>query len=244
MDPVYNIPDWRERTGLLIGDDGLAKLAASSVAVAGVGGVGGFAAEMIARAGVGAMLIIDSDTVSATNKNRQILALDSTVGHPKTEVLAARLKDINPDLRLEVLDTYLEADNIAPILDGRKIDYVVDAIDTVSPKLALIRYCMDNHIPVVSSMGAGAKTDITKIRIADISKTFNCPLAFVVRKRLRRMGIRKGLKAVFSEELPDRNAIVGCEEKNKKSNAGTISYIPAVFGCACAQAVISDLLSF
>ena len=103
---------------------------------------------------------------------------------------------------------------------------------------------MDNHIPVVSSMGAGAKTDITKIRIADISKTFNCPLAFVVRKRLRRMGIRKGLKAVFSEELPDRNAIVGCEEKNKKSNAGTISYIPAVFGCACAQAVISDLLSF
>ena len=132
-------------------------------------------------------------------------------------MLAARLKDINPDLRLEVLDTYLEADNIAPILDGRKIDYVVDAIDTVSPKLALIRYCMDNHIPVVSSMGAGAKTDITKIRIADISKTFNCPLAFVVRKRLRRMGIRKGLKAVFSEELPDRNAIVGCEEKNKKS---------------------------
>ena len=243
MDPVYNIPDWRERTGLLIGDDGLAKLAASSVAVAGAGGVGGFAAEMIARAGVGAMLIIDSDTVSATNKNRQILALDSTVGHPKTEVLAARLKDINPDLRLEVLDTYLEADNIAPILDGRKIDYVVDAIDTVSPKLALIRYCMDNHIPVVSSMGAGAKTDITKIRIADISKTFNCPLAFVVRKRLRRMGIKRGVTAVFSEELPDKDAFIVCDEKNKKSNAGTISYIPAVFGCACAQAAIASLLS-
>ena len=125
---------------------------------------------------------------------------------------------------------------------GFSIDFVVDAIDTLAPKLALIRYCIDKDIPIVSSMGAGAKMDATRIRIADISRTFNCPLAFVVRKRLRRMGIRKGLLTVFSEELPDRSAIVDCDEKNKKSNAGTVSYIPAVFGCLCAQAAIASLL--
>ena len=234
--------DWRERTELLIGPDGLARLASSTVAVVGAGGVGGFAAEMIARAGVGRMIVVDSDVVSVTNRNRQLLALDSTVGRLKSEVLADRLRDINPDIVLKVISEYMEADAVEALLGREKIDVVVDAIDTIAPKLALIKYCLDRGIPVVSSMGAGAKTDATKVRIADISKTFNCPLAFIVRKRLRRMGIRRGVTAVFSEELPDREAFVVCDEKNKKSNAGTISYLPAVFGCVCAQAAISALL--
>lgn len=234
--------EWKERTAMLAGEDGLRRLEEACVAVIGVGGVGGYAAEMIVRAGVGHLIILDSDTVSVTNKNRQLLALDSTVGRMKCDVLSERLKDINPALDLTVLKTYLDVDDVARVLGGYRIDYLVDAIDTLSPKMALIKYCMDNHIPHVSSMGAGAKTDATKVRIADISKSYNCPLAFVVRKRLRRMGIRKGFKVVFSEELPDRSAIVECDERNKKSQVGTISYMPAVFGCVCAQAVLTHLL--
>lgn len=240
--PDMAVRDWRERTGMLLGTEGLERLGNACVAVVGAGGVGGYAAEMIARAGVGKMIVMDSDVVSVTNKNRQILALDSTVGLPKCEVIASRLKDINPGLDLTVIGSYLEADKVEETFSGFSIDFVVDAIDTLAPKLALIRYCIDKGIPIVSSMGAGAKMDATRIRIADISRTFNCPLAFVVRKRLRRMGIRKGLLTVFSEELPDRLAIVDCDEKNKKSNAGTVSYIPAVFGCLCAQAAIASLL--
>ena len=235
--------EWKERTAMMVGEEGLAVLENAHVAVIGVGGVGGYAAEMLVRAGVGHLLILDSDKVSVTNRNRQILALCSTVGRPKCEVLAERLKDINPDIGIMTLPAYLEADDVAGTFSGLKIDFMVDAIDTLAPKLALIKYCLDNRIPVVSSMGAGAKYDVTKVRIADISKSFNCPLAFVVRKRLRRMGITKGVKVVFSEELPDKAAFVPCDEKNKKSNAGTISYIPAVFGCACAQAAIASLLS-
>ena len=128
--------------------------------------------------------------------------------------------------------------------DGQySIDFLVDAIDTLSPKLHLIKYCVDNGIPLVSSMGAGAKYDATKVRITDVSKSFNCPLAYIVRKRLRYMGIKKGFKVVFSEELPDKDSIVPCEDRNKKSQVGTISYIPAVFGCVCAQAAVQHLLS-
>ncbi|MBO8485938.1 MAG: tRNA threonylcarbamoyladenosine dehydratase [Bacteroidetes bacterium] len=234
--------DWKERTRMLAGESGLRLLENACVAVIGVGGVGGYAAEMIARAGVGHMIILDSDTVSVTNKNRQILALDSTVGRPKCRVLAERLADINPDLDLTVLETYLDAGDLEAVLGGYHIDYLVDAIDTLSPKMALIKYCMDNGIPHVSSMGAGAKTDATRVRLADISKSYNCPLAFVVRKRLRRMGIRKGFKVVFSEELPVKSAIVECDERNKKSQVGTVSYMPAVFGCICAQAAILHIL--
>lgn len=234
--------DWKERTRLLVGDGMLEHFASSHVAVIGVGGVGGYAAEMLARAGVGHMTILDADTVSVTNKNRQILALDSTVGKPKCEVMAGRLKDINPSLDLTVIDTFLEADRIEEVLGGRKIDFLVDAIDTLAPKLALIKYCVDNGIAHVSSMGAGAKYDVTQVRVADISKSFNCPLAYIVRKRLRHMGISKGFKVVFSEELPQRESIVPCTERNKKSMTGTISYLPAVFGCACAQVAIRHLM--
>lgn len=227
---------------MLIGEEGLERLSESCVAVIGVGGVGGYAAEMVVRSGVGRLIIMDSDDVSVSNMNRQLLALDSTVGRPKCDVLKERLLDINPQLDITVIKEYLEADAVESVLGGYKIDFLVDAIDTLSPKMALIKYCMDRHIPLVSSMGAGAKTDATKVRLTDISKSFNCPLAFVVRKRLRRMGIRKGFQVVFSEELPKKEAIVECDDRNKKSLVGTISYIPAVFGCVCAQAAIESLL--
>ena len=239
--------DWRERTGMLLGDARLAALETKCVAVIGLGGVGAFAAEMVVRAGVGRMVILDSDCVSLTNKNRQLLALDSTLGRPKTEVLRERLLDINPALQLTVIDSYLDEKNVAELLP-EGIDFLIDAIDTLAPKLALIRHCMENHIPLVSSMGSGAKYDMTRIRITDLSKSFNCPLAYIVRKKLRKMGITKGFKVVFSEELPDENAIVEmtpaeqAEVSNKKSQVGTISYLPASFGCACAQAALQYLI--
>ncbi len=267
--------DWQIRTELLVGRDGLERLASATVAVVGIGGVGGYAAEMLVRAGVGHLIILDSDVVSESNKNRQLLALSSTVGKPKCEVLGARLRDINPDLDLVCIREYLEpaykfdgtpiygpdfkeltpsaptADEPrgdgtktpAALLGPYKIDFLVDAIDTLTPKISLIKYCVDSHIPLVSSMGAGAKYDITKIRITDISKSFNCPLAYMVRKKLHRMGILRGFKAVFSEELPDENAFAPCEDKNKRSMTGTISYLPAAFGCACAQAALHSLLA-
>lgn len=236
--------EWQERTEMLVGTGMLEKFRASRLAVIGVGGVGGYAAEMIVRAGIGHLIILDADKVSQTNKNRQLLALDSTIGKDKCDVLAERLKDINPELDLVIIKEFITPENIVEILGGYKIDFLVDAIDTLAPKLHLIKYCMDNGIPLVSSMGAGAKFDATKVRISDISKSFNCPLAYIVRKRLRHMGISKGFKVVFSEELPDKNSIVPCEgERNKKSQVGTISYIPAVFGCVCAQAAIQSLLA-
>lgn len=233
---------WQERTAMLLGEDMLEHFKKSTVAVIGVGGVGGYAAEMIVRAGIGRLIILDSDDVSVSNKNRQLLALDSNIGRPKCDVLAERLKDINPELDLIVIKEYLEADAAAEHIGQYDIDFLVDAIDTLSPKLYLIKYCMDNNIPLVSSMGAGAKLDATKVRIADVSKSFNCPLAYIVRKRLRHMGIKKGFQVVFSEELPDRESMVPCEDRNKKSQVGTISYLPAVFGCVCAQAVIQGLI--
>lgn len=241
---------WQKRTGMLVGEEGLRRLADSSVAVIGLGGVGAYAAEMLVRAGVGHLVLLDSDVVGETNKNRQLLALDSTMGRPKCEVMRERLLDINPSVRLDVIAEYLTEENVAQLLGGRRIDFLVDAIDTLSPKLALIHYCVKvAGIPVVSSMGSGAKYDATKVRLTDVSKSFNCPLAYMVRKKLRRMGIEKGFKVVFSEELPDDNAIVKLSEQeqrevsNKKSQVGTISYLPAVFGCVCAQAAIAHLLA-
>ena len=246
---------WLERTEMLVGEDGIARLSSARVAVIGVGGVGGYAAEMIVRAGVGHILILDSDEVSVSNRNRQLLALNSTVGRPKCQVLKERLLDINPDLDIVTVEKFIIAEGAVPdsgfedasgtpsqLLGAYEFDYVVDAIDTLSPKLELIKYCMDRKIPLVSSMGAGAKFDVTRIRITDISKSFQCPLAHMVRKRLGKMGIRKGFKAVFSEEIADRSSIVLEAGRNKKSQVGTISYLPASFGCACAQVVITGLL--
>ena len=233
---------WKERTELLVGAEGLARLFESSVAVIGLGGVGAYAAEMLCRAGVGHLILLDSDVVSESNKNRQLIALDSTIGKPKSAVLAERLKDINPDVRLTLINCYLEEGSIPQLLGEHKVDFLVDAIDTLAPKIALIRYCVESGIPHVSSMGAGAKFDATAVRLADLSKSYNCPLAYILRKKLRKVGISKGFKVVFSEELPRREAIVVVEERNKKSNVGTISYLPAVFGCVCAQAAVEHLL--
>jgi len=227
---------------LLLGDEKLEYLKSLTIAVVGLGGVGAYAAEMLARTGVGSMIIMDADNISPSNKNRQLLALESTIGRPKAQLMYDRLMDINPSLKITVIREFLTQDNVDEILSQRPIDYIVDAIDTLSPKIALIQFALRNSIKIVSSMGAGAKTDATKIKIKDISKSFNCPLAYMLRKRLRKVGISKGFNVVFSEELPNEDAIIAVEEQNKKSMVGTISYLPPVFGCICAQAVLEDLL--
>ena len=234
--------NWLERTELLFGQDKLDMLRRANVLVVGVGGVGAYAAEMIVRAGVGRMTIADADRVSESNINRQLVALHSTIGRKKCEVLAERLKDINPDLQLAVVNRFIKDDETDALLDSDKFDYVVDAIDTLSPKLALIKGSLDRGIPIVSSMGAGAKTDPTLMEIKDIAKTHHCPLAHMLRKRLHKIGIRRGFKAVFSPEPVREGAMILCEEQNKKSNVGTISYIPALFGIGCASVVIRGLV--
>ena len=234
--------EWLERTNLLLGDEKLKKLQDANVLVVGLGGVGAYAAEMIARSGVGRMTIADADTVSPTNINRQLIALHSTIGKQKAELTADRLRDINPEINLTVVNKFIKDDETDALLDSDKFDYVVDAIDTLSPKLALIKGCLDRNIPLVSSMGAGAKTDPTKLEICDISKTHHCPLAHMLRKRLHKIGIRTGFKAVFSPEPVREGAMILCEEQNKKSNTGTISYIPALFGIGCASVVIRGLI--
>ncbi len=234
--------NWTERTALLFGDEKLQMLRDARVLVVGLGGVGAYAAEMIARAGVGSMTIADADTVSASNINRQLIALHSTVGRSKAELMAERLLDINPDMELRAVDRFIKDDETYALLDSARFDYVVDAIDTLSPKLALIKGALDRSIPLVSSMGAGAKTDPTRMEIADISKTHHCPLAHMLRKRLHKLGIRSGFRAVFSPEPVREGAVVLCDEQNKKSNMGTVSYIPALFGIGCASVVIRDLV--
>lgn len=233
---------WLERTSLLLGDEKLKKLQNANVLVVGLGGVGAYAAEMIARSGVGRMTIADADTVSPTNINRQLIALHSTIGKEKSELMADRLRDINPEIELTVVNRFIKDDETDALLDSDKFDYVVDAIDTLSPKLALIKGCLDRNIPLVSSMGAGAKTDPTKMEICDIAKTHHCPLAHMLRKRLHKIGIRSGFRAVFSPEPVREGAMILCEEQNKKSNTGTISYIPALFGIGCASVVIRGLI--
>lgn len=234
--------NWLERTELLLGAEKLDMLRKANVLVVGVGGVGAYAAEMIVRAGVGRMTIADADRVSESNINRQLVALHSTVGREKCEVLAERLKDINPELQLTMVNRFIKDDETDALLDSDKFDYVVDAIDTLSPKLALIKGSLDRGIPVVSSMGAGAKTDPTLMEIKDIAKTHHCPLAHMLRKRLHKIGIRRGFKAVFSPEPVREGAMILCQEQNKKSNVGTISYIPALFGIGCASVVIRGLV--
>ena len=233
--------NWLERTELLLGREKLGRLRSAHVLVVGLGGVGAYAAEMVARAGVGTMTIADADAVNTTNINRQLVALHSTVGRQKADVLAERLRDINPDIELTVVNRYIRDEETYRLLDAAAYDYVVDAIDTLSPKLALIAAALERRLPLVSSMGAGAKTDPTRMEIADIAKTHHCPLAHMLRKRLHKIGIRSGFRAVFSPEPIREGAMILCEEQNKKSNVGTISYLPALFGIGCASVVIRGL---
>ena len=267
---------WTDRTELLLGKDKMQRLRDAHVLVVGVGGVGAYAAEMLCRAGVGTLTLVDADTVQPTNINRQLPATHATLGRPKVEVLAERFRDINPDVRVNALPVYIKEEDVEALLLGvqkfrssevqtnamegqspvllseaitpkplkstEKIDFIVDAIDTIAPKCALITEALRRGIPIVSSMGAGAKSDITQIRFADIWDTYHCGLAKAVRTRLKKVGIRKSVPVVFSTEQADRNAVITIEgEQNKKSTTGTISYMPAVFGCYLAEYVIRKL---
>jgi tRNA A37 threonylcarbamoyladenosine dehydratase len=226
----------------LLGHERLKKLFNSNVVVVGLGGVGGIAAEMIARSGVGKMTIVDADTVDPTNRNRQIPALKSTEGLVKADVLAERLLDVNPDLQLKVIPAYFRDQLTIDVLDGEKFDYALDCIDTLAPKVYYIKACIDRGIPIVSSMGAGSKVDPTLVRVADISETYNCHLARYTRKYLHRLGVYKGVKAVFSpEQRMAFSGIMLMQANNKKSAVGTISYMPTVFGCTVASVAIRDL---
>ncbi len=228
---------WRERTKLLIGNENLEKLNKSRILICGLGGVGGAAAEQLVRAGIGNLCIVDDDTISETNINRQIIATHNNIGTLKTEALKERLLSINPKLNLSIRNEFLKEEKLEQtLLEGW--DFVVDAIDTLSPKLKLIRVCYENNIPLVSSMGSGGKTDPTSIKITDISKSYNCNLARVLRKRLHRIGIYKGITVVFSTQETNKDAIIKEESQNKKSNVGTVSYMPTIFGCMCAYTVI------
>ena len=234
--------DWTTRTALLLGTEGMRRLAASHVLVVGLGGVGAYAAEEIARAGVGRMTLVDADVVSLSNLNRQLPALHSTLGKPKAEVMAARLRDINPDLEIEVRNCFVRDEETEALLDAAHYDFVVDAIDTLSPKTFLIYHALQRHLPIVSSMGAGAKVDPSRIRIADISKTTDCALARAVRKRLKGMGISSGLPVVFSTEPANPQAILEVDDEEcKRTTTGTVSYMPALFGCYLASYVIRHL---
>ena len=236
------VEDWKQRTRLLLGEEKMERLQQAHVLVVGLGGVGAYAAEMICRAGVGRMTIVDADTVQPTNINRQLPALHSTMGREKAEVLAVRFKDINPDIQLTVLPVFLKDDNIPELLDATRYDFVVDAIDTLAPKCYLIAEALKRHIKIVSSMGAGAKSDITQIRFADIWDTYHCGLSKAGRKRLQKRGIKRKLPVVFSTEQADPKAVLLTEdEQNKKSTCGTVSYMPAVFGCYLAEYVIKRL---
>ena len=244
MDNGQPKESWTDRTELLLGKDKMQRLCDAHVLVVGVGGVGAYAAEMLCRAGVGEMTIIDADTVQPTNINRQLPATHATLGRPKVEVLAERFFEINPNIKLHTLPIYLKEEDIPALLSGTncKFDYIVDAIDTIAPKCTLISEALRRSIPIVSSMGAGAKSDITQIRFADIWDTYHCGLAKAVRTRLKKEGLRRSLPVVFSTEQADRNAIITIEgEQNKKSTTGTISYMPAVFGCYLAEYVIRKL---
>lgn len=238
------IPYWMSRTQLMLGDEPIELLMSKNVLVVGLGGVGGICAEMIARAGVGKMTIVDADTVDLSNTNRQIPALHSTAGKLKAEVMADRIRDINPTIDLTVHPIYIKEEETIKLLESAKFDYAVDCIDTLSPKVYFIKACMDRKIPIVSSLGAGGKLDPSQITITDISKTYECNLARYVRKKLHSIGIQKGLTVVFSPEKVDQSRIIETEKAfPKKSIIGTMSYMPAIFGCTVASVVIRSLMN-
>ena len=215
-----------------------------NVLVIGLGGVGGICAEMIVRAGIEKMTIVDNDTIDASNINRQIPALHSTIKKSKAQVLAARLLDINPLLELTIVEVFVEDESMIALIEKESWDYVVDCIDTLSAKVELIKGCIDRKLNIVSSMGAGGKLDPSQIKVTDLSKTYECNLARYVRKRLQALGIKKGLKVVFSSEKPDQSRIIETENAYpKKSIIGTLSYMPAIFGCTVASVVIRDLMA-
>lgn len=234
---------FHERTALLLGDKAIERLAGSHVMVVGTGGVGAYAVEMLARAGVGHLTLIDGDTVSPTNLNRQLPALNSTIGEPKVEVMRRRVLDINPECDVVAEMRFIAPDDIAPLLE-RRPDFVIDAIDALSPKVALLACCYRNRVKVISSMGAGGRVDPTKVRYADIRDTFHDGLAREVRRRLKKEGITSGIKTVFSEEAPRKNALLMTDEiEYKRSSYGTVAWLPAIFGMMLASYAVERLIA-
>ncbi|MBI9034651.1 MAG: tRNA threonylcarbamoyladenosine dehydratase [Bacteroidales bacterium] len=234
--------EWLSRTHLLMGDEKLNCLKNAHVLVVGIGGVGGYACEQIARAGVGAITIVDKDTVSESNINRQLIALHSTIHKDKVEVMADRLRNINPNIKLTIIKEFLRDEMTDQVLET-PFDYVVDAIDTMTPKINLIAKTLKKGYPLVSSFGAGGRMDPSMIKVAPVEKSHGDKLGFHVRKRLHRMGIHTGFQVVFSDEQVPENAwYVGEGEQNKKAVVGTVSYMPPVFGCMLASVVIRDLV--
>lgn len=233
---------WNDRTRLLLGESAAARLAAARVFIAGVGGVGGYAAEMLARSGVGHLTLVDADCVSVTNLNRQIIAVIPDIGKPKTDLFERRFLDINPEISVTPLREFISPDNVADML-SEGFDYVIDAIDTVAPKVALIAHCLREKIPVISSMGAGGRVDPTKAGYFDLWETREDGLARAVRQRLKKMGLRRRLDVVASSEAPRSGAVIELDERNKRSSYGTIATIPSVFGILLAAKVINNLTS-
>ena len=233
---------WDSRTELLLGKEKNECLKSSTVLVAGVGGVGGYAIEMLARAGVGNLVIIDDDVVKETNINRQIIATAKNVGASKVQLMKERISEINPEASVLAIRDFIDEDNVGEFIRRFKPNFVIDAIDSISPKIALIKYCIESNVKIISSMGAGGRMDPTKIQYSDISKTTNCALARTVRERLKKQGITKGLPTVFSTEPVKKESIIKVsDERNKCSTLGTISYFPALFGCYLAAYVIENL---
>lgn len=231
------------RTTLLYGDERMARIRRAHVLVVGTGGVGAYAAEMLCRAGVGHLTLVDADTVSPSNINRQLPALHSTLGRSKVSVLAERFRDINPEVQLTLREEYLTPESVDALLDAAPYAYVIDAIDTIQPKVALLASCIRRRQPVIASMGAGAKTDITAIQYADLWQTYHCGLSKSVRNGLARAGLRgRKLPVVFCTQQADRNALLTVEgERNKKTTAGTVSFMPATFGNYLAAWVLNHL---
>jgi len=234
---------WLSRTELLIGPEKIARLATSHVLVAGLGGVGGYAAEQLCRAGIGELTLIDGDRIVPTNRNRQVIALISNDGLPKAEVMAKRLTDINPAIKLNIMQEYIKEDRFETVL-SKPFDFVVDAIDTLTPKVALLHDAVKMGYPVVSSMGSGGKLAPERVEISDIADSHHCRFAHMVRKYLHRKGVFTGITVVYSPEPINRKSVREVSgEENKRSVVGTISYMPPVFGCFCASVVIRNIIS-
>lgn len=235
---------WMGRTQLLIGKNKIERLKKAHVLVVGLGGVGSYCAEALGRAGIGTLSIVDGDVVDPSNRNRQLQALSTTHGQSKAKLMEERLRQINPNVVLHVHSEFKNPDLVIELLKNQ-YDYVVDAIDSISPKLYMIKTAYQLGHRIVSSMGAGGKMDPTRIKVTDISETYQCPLAQQIRKRLKSLGVRKGIKAVFSPEVPVKESLMYTDGNNfKKSAYGTISYLPAVFGMTCASVVIRDLIDW
>jgi tRNA A37 threonylcarbamoyladenosine dehydratase len=233
--------NWEERTQLLLSYEGIKKIRKAKILIVGVGGVGGTTAEFLCRAGIQNIDIVDNDSFSETNLNRQIFSNTNNIGYKKVEEAKKRLLNINPELNINAIDKYVHEDNVEKIVKN-DYDIVIDAIDTLSPKIFLILACVNNDIPIISSMGAGGRTDVSKVQRADISKSFNCGLARMVRKRLTKYGIRKGFPVVFSpEDVDDKAFRLTDDERNKKTVVGVISYMPSTFACYISEYVIHHL---